>query len=104
MYVELQDLVAEVQFVGMVNQSASEPEGQLAFQESDGTVDESCRNCNKEPLCELQDEGLGILLNNTLYYQTWKINIIALLFMFGSATDTYNKEINITFVAERQTN
>lgn len=54
----------------MVDQSASEPEAQLTLQESDGTVDESCRNGNEEPLRELQHEGLRVLLNDTLHYHT----------------------------------
>ena len=63
-------LVGEVQVVGVVDQSASEPEAQLTLQESDGTVDESCRNGNEEPLRELQHEGLRVLLNDTLHYHT----------------------------------
>ncbi len=63
-------LVGEVQLVGVIDQSASEPEGQLTFQESDGTIDESCRNGDEEPLQELQHEGLRILLNNALHYHT----------------------------------
>lgn len=63
-------LVGEVQLVGVGDQSAPEAEAQLTLQESDGAVDKGCRNCNKKPLRELQHEGLGILLNDTLHYQT----------------------------------
>lgn len=69
-------LVSEVQLVGMADQSAPEAEAQLTLQEPDGTVDESCRNCDEEPLRELQHEGLRILLNNALHYQTWETNTI----------------------------
>lgn len=72
----VRDLVGEVQLVGVVDQPAPEPQAQLTFQEPDGTVDESCGNCDEEPLCELQDEGLRILLHNTLHYQTCRINSI----------------------------
>ncbi|KAK9514646.1 hypothetical protein VZT92_025349 [Zoarces viviparus] len=58
-------LVGEVQLVGVVDQSAPEPEGQLTFQEPNGAVDEGRRNRNEEPLRELQHEGLRVLLNDT---------------------------------------
>lgn len=66
----LSHLVAEVQLIRMVDQSAPKAQAQLTFQKPDGTVNESCRNCNKQPLGELQHEGLRILLDDTLYYQT----------------------------------
>lgn len=66
----VRDLVGEVQLVGVVDQSAPKPEGQLTLQESDGAVDEGGRNGDKEPLGELQHEGLRVLLDNALHDHT----------------------------------
>ena len=71
------DLVGEVELVGVVDQSTSEPEAQLTFQESDGAVDEGGRNRHQEPLGELQDEGLRILLNDALHDHACKTTVRA---------------------------
>lgn len=67
-------LIGEVQLVSMADQSGSEPEAQLTLQESDGAVDESCRNRDEQPLGELEHEGLRILLNNAAHYHTCHID------------------------------
>lgn len=59
-------LVSEIQLVGVADQSAPEPERQLTLQKPDGAVDECSRNCNQEPLGQLQHKGLSVLLNDAL--------------------------------------